>query len=296
VGEEQAIGYFTDGCREGTLLKHKLHRTEPKTMAKFMAIADKYGSVDSAARVQYAESVLAAGQSQPASGQGRHHNRDLHGKRKDERDDNKYGSKQVAAVQGSLGATGGSEKRKGDKFNKDKYTIEVMLDQPFKFHSVSGKPAGHTTRQRSFTRDLEQGNHQLPGPPPGMPAKAQGNKNWQSAKAAGDYPDEANVEQYHVFTTQKEDPKDEPWFGIEVNAVMPVESQYMHWSEASITWGARIIHHSCPDPGATRWSSTLSCSPRRIPAVSRTCSSMEAAASTCSTAPQWRSLGSQQSS
>jgi hypothetical protein len=31
-----------------------------------------------------------------------------HGKRKDERHDNKYGSKQVAAVQGSPGATGGS--------------------------------------------------------------------------------------------------------------------------------------------------------------------------------------------
>jgi hypothetical protein len=41
VGEEQAIGYFTDGCREGTLLKHKLHQAEPKTMADFMAIADK---------------------------------------------------------------------------------------------------------------------------------------------------------------------------------------------------------------------------------------------------------------
>jgi hypothetical protein len=51
VGEEQAIGYFTDGCREGTLLKHKLHRAEPKTMADFMAIADKYASANSAARV-----------------------------------------------------------------------------------------------------------------------------------------------------------------------------------------------------------------------------------------------------
>jgi hypothetical protein len=50
VGEEQAIGYFTDGCREETLLKHKLHRTEPKTMADFMAIADKYASADSATR------------------------------------------------------------------------------------------------------------------------------------------------------------------------------------------------------------------------------------------------------
>jgi hypothetical protein len=59
VGEEQAIGCFTDGCREGTLLKHKLHRTKPKTMANFMAIANKYASADSAARVQYIEPALA---------------------------------------------------------------------------------------------------------------------------------------------------------------------------------------------------------------------------------------------
>jgi hypothetical protein len=51
VGEEEAIGYFTDGCREGSLMKHKLNRAEPKTMAKFMAIEDKYASADSAARV-----------------------------------------------------------------------------------------------------------------------------------------------------------------------------------------------------------------------------------------------------
>jgi hypothetical protein len=54
---------------------------------------------------------------------------------------------------------------------------------------------------------------------------------------AGDYPEEANVEEYHVFTTQKEDLKDEPWFGVEVNVVMPAGPQYIHWSEAYITWG-----------------------------------------------------------
>jgi hypothetical protein len=46
-------------------------------------------------------------------------------------------------------------RRKGDKFNTDKYTIEMMLDQPCKFHSISGKPANHITRHCSFTRDLE---------------------------------------------------------------------------------------------------------------------------------------------
>jgi hypothetical protein len=146
VGKEQANGYFTDGCREGTLLKHKLHRAELKSMADFMAIADKYASADSAARVQCVEPALAGGQSQPIAGQGGHHNRDRHGKRKEEHRDNKYGSQQVTAIQGSPGATGGSQKCKGDKFSKDKYTIEVMLDQPYKFHSVSGKPAAHTTR------------------------------------------------------------------------------------------------------------------------------------------------------
>jgi hypothetical protein len=115
-------------------------------MADFMAIADKYASADSAARVQHVEPVLAGGQSQPAASQGGHYNRDRQGKRKDERRDNKYGSRQVAAVQGSPRATGESQKRKGDKFSKDKYTIKVMLDQPCKFHSVSGKPAAHTTR------------------------------------------------------------------------------------------------------------------------------------------------------
>jgi hypothetical protein len=32
-------------------MKHKLNRAEPKTMAEFMAIVDKYALADSAARV-----------------------------------------------------------------------------------------------------------------------------------------------------------------------------------------------------------------------------------------------------
>jgi hypothetical protein len=60
---------------------------------------------------------------------------------------------------------------------------------------------------------------------PGLSTEGQGNQNRdrQLAKAAGDYPEEANIEQYHVFTTQKEYAKDELWFGVEVNAVMPAE-------------------------------------------------------------------------
>jgi hypothetical protein len=63
-------------------MKHKLNRAKPKTMAEFMVITDKYALADSMARVQFAEAGLAAGQSQPASGQDGHHNCDHHGKRK----------------------------------------------------------------------------------------------------------------------------------------------------------------------------------------------------------------------
>jgi hypothetical protein len=51
VGEGQAIRYFTDGYRDGTLMKQKLNNAEPKTMIEFMAIADKYAIADSTARV-----------------------------------------------------------------------------------------------------------------------------------------------------------------------------------------------------------------------------------------------------
>jgi hypothetical protein len=47
-----------------------------------------------------------------------------------------------------------------------------------------------------------------------------------------------------------EDPKDESWFGVEVNAVMQVELQYMHWSEASINWGREDHPPHIPKPGS----------------------------------------------
>jgi hypothetical protein len=67
VGEEQAISYLTDGCRDDTMMKHKLSRSEPKTMAEFMAIAGKYATADSTARVTFSAAEPAGKQSQPSS-------------------------------------------------------------------------------------------------------------------------------------------------------------------------------------------------------------------------------------
>ncbi|KAE8777896.1 Endoglucanase 3 [Hordeum vulgare] len=46
------IQYFIDGCRDGTLLKHKLMCSEPTSLAVLMAKADKYATADSAMRVK----------------------------------------------------------------------------------------------------------------------------------------------------------------------------------------------------------------------------------------------------
>ncbi|KAI4988648.1 hypothetical protein ZWY2020_035888 [Hordeum vulgare] len=52
VHEVQAIQYFIDGCRDETLLKHKLMCSEPTSLAVLMAKADKYATAYSAMRVK----------------------------------------------------------------------------------------------------------------------------------------------------------------------------------------------------------------------------------------------------
>ena len=44
--ELQAVQYFIQGCRDSTLLKHRLLRKSPKTMAELMAVADEYATAD----------------------------------------------------------------------------------------------------------------------------------------------------------------------------------------------------------------------------------------------------------
>ena len=52
VHEVQAIEYFTVGCREGTLLKHKLLCDEPETLDELLIIADKYATADSSMKAE----------------------------------------------------------------------------------------------------------------------------------------------------------------------------------------------------------------------------------------------------
>ncbi|SPT20585.1 unnamed protein product [Triticum aestivum] len=50
--EVQAFKYFTAGCREGTLLKHKLLYDKPETLDELLVIADKYATADSSMKTE----------------------------------------------------------------------------------------------------------------------------------------------------------------------------------------------------------------------------------------------------
>jgi hypothetical protein len=58
-----------------------------------------------------------------------------------------------------------------------------------------------------------------------------------------------DVEQYHVFTTPGKDKRNDLWYEAEVNTIMPVEPQFMHWSETAITWGREDHPRLMPSPG-----------------------------------------------
>lgn len=52
VHEVQAIEYFTAGCREGTLVKHRLICDEPATLDELLIIAEKYATADSSMKLE----------------------------------------------------------------------------------------------------------------------------------------------------------------------------------------------------------------------------------------------------
>lgn len=53
VHEVQAIQYFIDDYRDGTLLKHKLMCSEPTSLVVLMAKADKYATANYIKKIRH---------------------------------------------------------------------------------------------------------------------------------------------------------------------------------------------------------------------------------------------------
>ncbi|KAE8791262.1 Endoglucanase 3 [Hordeum vulgare] len=167
VHEVQAIQYFIDGCRDGTLLKHKLMCSEPTSLAVLMAKADKYATADSAMRVKVTASdkVVPTPATPKPAGDNRGGQNNY--KRKADQADSRSNSKLVASVEGE---TIGSSSRPSAKASQQKQhqlvaqaVLRAVARRPCKIHS-GAQPSSHTLRQCSFARRLSQGDG-LPTPP-----------------------------------------------------------------------------------------------------------------------------------
>ncbi|KAE8769516.1 hypothetical protein D1007_58878 [Hordeum vulgare] len=108
----EGIQYFIDGCRDGTLLKHKLMCSEPTSLAVLMAKAVKYATTDSAMRVKVTASDKAfrtpATPKLAGDGQGGQNNNKCKADQMDSRSNNKL----VASMEGKTSARQAGPQRK----------------------------------------------------------------------------------------------------------------------------------------------------------------------------------------
>ncbi|KAK1698246.1 hypothetical protein QYE76_014943 [Lolium multiflorum] len=235
VHEVQAISFFMAGCRPNTMLWHKLRRSDPKTMAALMAIADKYALAEEAGQGIVNNSPAAPRRDQakpaehkPAEGATQGSRRDNYrGKRHSDQPDRRYGSTH-------------------------------MLDTPCKYHSGKN-PSNHTTRDCHFTKRLNSGEP-LPPPPPIPPADGPARGQAGAKDGNLEQQHEANMVQqgrylaedaaYIVFTSEPEDRTSQQRRSLEVNAVIPPVPQYLNWSEQAITFDRRDTPAVLPKPGS----------------------------------------------
>ncbi|KAK1609497.1 hypothetical protein QYE76_033170 [Lolium multiflorum] len=241
VHEIQAVGFFMAGCRPNTMLWHKLRRSEPKTMAALMAIADKYalaeGTSSTPAEISPAPSRRdnnKPAEHKPAEG-GHHGSRrdNYRGKRHSDQPDRRYGSAHVAAVSDHAAAGGSRRQKQTDRPWKPKYTFEQMLDSPCKYHSGKN-PSNHTTRDCHFMKRLTSGEPFRLHPHLHQPAG-------RVAKPA-QKPTTSSTTRLTKTSQQRR--------SLEVNAVMPPVPQYLHWSEQAITFDRRDTPAVLPKPGS----------------------------------------------
>ena len=155
--ELQAVQYFVQGCRDGTLLRHRLLRKSPKTMAELMAIADEYATADAgmtnpirldeAGRIITAEPAARRSRTENQEG-GRSTRRDSDASGKRKSIDDRVESKFVATTEGR--PAGGFDNRRmrtssDMRWSRARNNYESLLDRPCRNHG--DRPANHTVRQ-----------------------------------------------------------------------------------------------------------------------------------------------------
>ncbi|KAE8805160.1 hypothetical protein D1007_18800 [Hordeum vulgare] len=163
--------YFIDGCRDGTLLKHKIMCTEPTSLAVLMAKVDKYAMADSAMHIKVTalDKVVPAPATTKPAGDNRGGQNNY--KRKADQMDPRSNNMLVANVESEASASqDGPPRKRRNQGNPNwlpKQSLEQLLDAPCKIHS-GAMPSTHTLRQCSIACRLSQGEGM--SAPPGAQA------------------------------------------------------------------------------------------------------------------------------
>ena len=203
----QAIEYFTAGCREGTLLKHKLLCDEPTTLDELLVIADKYATADSSMktelRVDTSGKVINPAPKTPAGDSGLRPYQNDH---KCKGPVPLSTSRKVATVEDEWpeGRPAPKKQKGGRPAWQPAFSYEQTLDAPCKFHS-GAKPSNHTTRKCHWLTRISKGEGLAPPPPAGPPPPAPQPPTARPTVGAvhDEFPDEHAA--YIVFTSQPDD-------------------------------------------------------------------------------------------
>ena len=110
VIESQAITWFAQGCRYGSMLWQRLHRDMPTTLFETIRIADSYALGDPTQPRLISSEANEEYYNRDVFGSSRRNG--FRGKRRDERPDYRYNSQQVAAVDRDQPNAGASQRQK----------------------------------------------------------------------------------------------------------------------------------------------------------------------------------------
>ena len=113
VVEAQAISWFAQGCRHGSMLWQKLQREKPATLAETIRIADSYALGDPMQPMLNSVEPSRRYSGNSGSGQNRRGEHQDYGvKRREDRPDHRYGLNQVAAINQEQPDAGNSQRQK----------------------------------------------------------------------------------------------------------------------------------------------------------------------------------------
>jgi hypothetical protein len=111
VVEQQAIMWFAQGCRHGTMLWQKLQREMLTMLAETMKIVDSYALGDPLQPTLTSQGQgLSQRNNNNADGSGQFYRPDNQNKRRDDMPDYRYGSSQVAAIEEEQGGADSSQR------------------------------------------------------------------------------------------------------------------------------------------------------------------------------------------